>query len=547
MSLLAALSPVLSALLFLVVLRLRASVAMAASLAVTALAAFFIWGVSPRRIAAATLEGWVLAATILWIVFGALLLVNTLSVSGAMNAIRDKLGKVGDSDEARLLIIAWLFGAFLEGAAGFGTPAAIGAPLLVILGFKPLGAVVLALMANSVPVAFGAIGTPILIGLQQGLGALGTLAEAGASAQTSEVNVEALLRATTTSIAWLNVLVGTFMPLMMVAVYGRFFSAPASWAYGLRTWKFALASGLAFTLPAYTIAFFFGPEFPTLLGSMIGLALIMVALEASKRHRGRTSIVQRDSRPSPTVQKVEPASATMTFAKAAFPYLLLGLFLLLTRLPSLPMRSWLQNQTLRFDDLLGTGIGASISPLYLPGTVFLLVVLLTFRLHRLSAPQMRSVFSQSITRIGSSALTLAAALPMVRIFIHTGENAHGLKSMPIALAGHAATLAEGQWPLLAPLVGALGSFLSGSATFSNLMFANLQLSVARDVGLEPSLILALQTIGAAAGNMISVLNVVAASAMVGLSGKEGTVMRFTILPMLYVCLASGCVGWMLAH
>ena len=225
------------------------------------------------------------------------------------------------------------------------------------------------------------------------------------------------------------------------------------------------------------------------------------------------------------------------------PYLGLGLLLVLTRLPSLPLRGWLQSFSIEFHDLFSTGIHTSISPLYVPGTVFLLLTFMVFWLHALDRKQCLQVFRDSFASIGASTIALASALPMVRIFIHSGENDRGLGSMPLELANHAAQLLQGYWTLVTPLVGALGSFISGSATFSNLMFANMQLTVAVSEGLNPSLILALQTLGASAGNMISVLNVVAATAVVGLSGKEGQVIRYTLIPMLTFCVLLGLLGW----
>lgn len=151
-----ALTPILAALLLLVVLREPASRAMPLSLAVTAAAGVFLWQVPLRQVIAAAIEGVLIAASILWIVFGAILLLKVLSASGAMDTIRAGFMRVTPDPRAQVVIVAWLFGAFLEGVTGFGTPAAIAAPLLVALGFPPIAAVVLTLVADSSPVSFGA-------------------------------------------------------------------------------------------------------------------------------------------------------------------------------------------------------------------------------------------------------------------------------------------------------------------------------------------------------------------------------------------------------
>jgi len=530
LTVLAALTPILTTLIFLVIFRVRATYAMALGFLFTALVAVSIWEMSWIRIVAATLEGWIIAVSILWIVLGALLLTNTLKISGAMDSIRYRLSEASPDERIQLLIIAWLFGAFLEGAAGFGTPAAICAPLLVVLGFAPMAAVVLALIANSIPVAFGAVGTPILIGLTQGIGSV-----IGLDLSVSERAL--LIQNSAEKIALFNLILGSFFPFAMVLIYARFFSTLRNWHYGLTAWKFSLAAGFSFTLPSYLAVIFLGPEFPSLLGSLFGLAVVLFFLNRSSRNH---SISTGTALKSPSIS---PKSPIMSFQKAMLPYLGLGLLLVLTRLPSLPLRGWLQSFSIEFHDLFSTGIHTSISPLYVPGTVFLLLTFMVFWLHALDRKQCLQVFRDSFASIGASTIALASALPMVRIFIHSGENERGLGSMPLELANHAAQLLQGYWTLVTPLVGALGSFISGSATFSNLMFANMQLTVAASEGLNPSLILALQTLGASAGNMISVLNVVAATAVVGLSGKEGQVIRYTLIPMLTFCVLLGLLGW----
>lgn len=160
MQLVTALTPVLAVLLFLVLLRIPASKAMPLSFGLTALVAYYFWGIPLIQLTAATIQGWVIALSILNIIFGALLLLNVLRVGGVLDTIRS--GFIGISPDRRVqaIIVAWFFGAFLEGAGGFGTPAAIAAPLLVVLGFPPLAAVTLALIGDSSPVSFGAVGTP---------------------------------------------------------------------------------------------------------------------------------------------------------------------------------------------------------------------------------------------------------------------------------------------------------------------------------------------------------------------------------------------------
>ncbi|WP_259457878.1 L-lactate permease [Salipaludibacillus neizhouensis] len=169
MDILISLTPVLTVIVFLIIMRLPAVKAMSISLVATALVAYIYWKVPIVQLTASVFEGVIIGISILYIVFGAILLLNTLKLSGAIDTIRTSFMRISPDRRVQLIIIAWLFGAFIEGAAGFGTPAAIGAPLLVALGFPPLAAVVLALIADSSPVSFGAVGTPIIVGVDQGL------------------------------------------------------------------------------------------------------------------------------------------------------------------------------------------------------------------------------------------------------------------------------------------------------------------------------------------------------------------------------------------
>jgi lactate permease len=538
-TLLVALTPVLAVFVLLVLLRLPARQAMPLSFLITAISAVFVWQISPLRVLASTIEGVIIAISILWIIFGAILLLNTLTASGALDTIRHGFTRISPDRRVQVIIIAWLFGAFIEGAAGFGTPAAIGAPLLVALGFPPLAAVVLALIADSSPVTFGAVGTPILIGVGQGL----TGAPGVPAAGTAEFAL--FLRSVAVQAVRIDLLVGSLVPLILVGMLTRFWGRNRSWGEGLALWRFALFAGFAFTLPALLVATLFGPEFPSILGGLIGLGIVVTAVRRRFLLPEQAWDDFAEGEGQGGVSADSASTTRLTPVRAWLPYLLVALLLVLTRLTMLPLKGWLQGVRLTWRDILGSGINAAIEPLYLPGTIFLLVVLITFFLHRMPRAALTGAFHKSAVTLTGSAIALGAALPMVRIFINSGVNSAGLDSMPIELARLMATAAGGTWPLLAPLVGALGSFISGSATFSNMMFSLFQASAAVELGLSPRLIVALQALGANAGNMICVLNVVAAASVVGLQGQEGRIIRFTLGPMLFYSLGAGLIALLL--
>lgn len=535
---LTALTPILAVFIFLVLLRLPAVRAMPISLALTAVLTVIFWQVPIIQVAAAALEGVIIAASILWIVFGAILLLNTLRASGAIDAIRNGFMHITADRRVQVIIIAWLFGAFIEGAAGFGAPAALGGPLLVALGFPALAAVTLALVANSSPVTFGAVGTPLIIGVGDGLKVGGSVAPS-VQAYLGDRSYESFLSSIAVQAVSFDLLIGSFIPLILVALLTRFFGANRSWREGLAIWPFALFAGFCFTIPALAVAAFFGPEFPSLLGGLIGLAVVTLAA----RRGFLTPKTPWDfGNPTAETESESAPAATMSLRRAWLPYLLVAALLVITRLDGLPFKEWLLSFEVGLTQILGTEISATFAPLYLPGTIFVVVVLLTIFAHHMSRQQAGDAFGRSVKMVAGSAIALGAAVPMVRIFINSGVNDAGLASMPIELAGMMVALMGASWPLAAPMVGSLGSFISGSATFSNLMFSLFQFSVAEQVGLSPQIILALQVLGANAGNMICVVNVVAAASVVNLLGQEGAIIRLTLGPMLYYALWAGALG-----
>lgn len=531
---LVALTPVLAVFIFLVMLRMPAVRAMPISLLLTAVLTILVWQVPPIQVLAASLEGLIIAASILWILFGAMLLLNTLRESGAIDTIRNGFMHITPDRRVQAIIVAWLFGAFLEGAAGFGAPPAITGPLLAALGFPAMAAVMLALVANSSPVSFGAVGTPIIIGVGEGLHTSGGLAPE-VQAYLGTQPLEDFLRALAVQGTQIDLLVGTFIPLILVAMLTRFFGENKSWREGLAIWRFALFAGLSFTIPALLVATLFGPEFPSILGGLTGLVIVVTA--------ARHGFLLPEEPWRFGKFQPEPSLPThLTMRQAWLPYMLVAVLLVLTRLEFLPFKAWLSSFTVGRSEILGTEISAFFAPLYLPGAVFVVVVLLTVFLHHMSRQQVKLALSASAATLAGSAIALGAAVPMVRIFINSGVNSAGLESMPIELANLLAGSISQGWPLVAPIVGALGSFISGSATFSNMMFSLLQFSVAEQAGLSPLVVLAMQVLGANAGNMICVVNVVAAASVVKLLGQEGAIIRLTLGPMLYYALWAGILG-----
>ncbi|WP_313279588.1 L-lactate permease [Stutzerimonas balearica] len=539
-----AFSPILLAAVLLIGLRWPARTAMPLVYVVTAAVALFVWDMSFNRVLASTLQGLVITIGLLWIIFGAILLLNTLKHSGGITAIRAGFATVSPDRRIQAIIIAWLFGCFIEGASGFGTPAAIAAPLLVAIGFPAMAAVLMGMLVQSTPVSFGAVGTPIIVGVNSGL----DTATIGAQLVEQGSSWQAYLQQITSSVAITHAIVGTVMPLIMVLMLTRFFGKEKSWKAGFEVLPFAIFAGLAFTLPYVATGVFLGPEFPSLLGGLIGLGIVTTAARMGFLVPKRTwDFADAKDWPSEWLGSVEMkledlAARPMSTFRAWLPYVLVGALLVISRVfPDIGnlLKAW----NIAFNDLLGeAGVSASIQPLYLPGGILVLVVLATFFLHGMKARELGAAVKESSSVLLSAGFVLLFTVPMVRILINSGVNAGELASMPITMARYVADSVGSVYPLLAPTVGALGAFLAGSNTVSNMMFSQFQFGVATNLGISGAMIVAIQAVGAAAGNMVAIHNVVAASATVGLLGREGQTLRKTVWPTLYYVLFTGAIG-----
>lgn len=522
----------------LVIAKRPASQAMPMAYLVTVGIAVVIWRVSIVTVAASSIQGLVAAAEILYIVFGAILLLNTLQESGAIATIRQSLLGISHDRRVQVIIIAWLFGSFIEGASGFGTPAVITVPLMVAIGFPAMAAVVAALIIQSTPSTFGAVGTPLMIGIDAGLGGVPIVEQHWVELGLSQPDYLIAIG------RWAGIfhgIIGTFLPLVLVMTLTAGFGERRSVRDGLGAWKFALFAGLAFTLPYTLTALFLGPEFPTLIGGLVGLGIVIPAARQGFLVPRQSWDFPRQPSVSPLAEPINVSSHLST-AKAWLPYVLLGIFLLVSRLEFLPLRGWLRSVRFTWDNILGTGVAASTQPLYLPPTLFIVVVAITFFLHNMKPAAMQRAVFKALPMLQKTALALGSAVLMARVFINSGINQSGLASMPLTLADGMVALAGQTWPLFAPLVGTIGSFVAGSVTVSNMMFSLFQFGVALQIGAPTAMVLGLQCVGASAGNIVCVSNIVAAEATVGLVGLEGALIRKVLFPTMYYVIVAGVLG-----
>ncbi|MFC7406216.1 L-lactate permease [Georgenia alba] len=537
-------------------LRWPAKKAMPVGLVVVIIIALTVWQMPVQTIAASIVQGVLVAVGLLWIVFGALLLLETITKSGALTAIRAGFTNISADRRVQVVIIAWLFGSFIEGAAGFGTPAAVVAPLLLALGFPAMAAVMAGLVIQSTPVSFGAVGTPMITGIGTGLaGSDGNLVPAVQErADALGLDSMGFVAHTATQVATVHAIVGVLVPLFMTTMLTGFFGEKRSFRAGLAVAPFCLYGALAMIVPYVAVAYLLGPEFPSLLGGFVGLVVVMYTSSKGFLMPKETWDFPPRARWSDRwMGSVNPAAEAATTTRrmslplAWSPYVIVALLLLVTRnVPSI--QEFLNVTTvIPVQNIFGTGISQDTALLYSPGAIFLVTCLATYGLHRMNRQQIVESWKVAGGQIAGAAFALLTALPLVRIFINSGSdfNEAGLESMPITLAEAAANVAGQGWPVIAPFIGALGAFVAGSNTVSNTMFALFQFSTGEGIGASsPETVVALQAVGGAAGNMVAVHNVVAAAATVGLLGREGDLIRRTVVPMTYYCLAAGAIGYL---
>ena len=270
-----AFSPILIAGILLVGFRFPAKIVMPIVFIITSFIAYFFWGVSGTRIFASSLQGLVITTGIIWIIFGAIMLLNTLKYSGAITTIRRGFYNVSPDRRIQVILIAWLFGCFIEGASGFGTPAAVAAPLMVAIGFPALASVVFGLMIQSTPVSFGALGTPLIVGVQGGL----NREELTNKLLDMGFEWDLFFKIIVSEVAIIHAICGIFMPLFLIMIMTRFFGKNKSWFEGFSIYPFAIFAAFSFIIPYVLAGIFLGPEFPSILGGLFGLALVTLAVK----------------------------------------------------------------------------------------------------------------------------------------------------------------------------------------------------------------------------------------------------------------------------
>ena len=492
--------PLLWLLISLGILKMPAYKACLIGLVLSFIIAVIGWGMPFLLSIKAALEGVVLALwPIIWVILAAIFTYNVTLKTGAMETIKGFMASLSGDRRIQALIIAWGFGGFLEAAAGFGTAVAIPASILIGLGFNPFFAAVICLIANTVPVAFGAVGIPIT-----------TLAK------VADVDVMQLTYYTALQLTPFVILV----PMALVMILTKSIS-------GLKgVISTALVAGFTFAIPQLLVAKFIGPELTAIVGSIVSMFC--------------TAMWARISPPKEVWKFPFEDKAAIT-AKAAVvslkdqmiawsPYVLLFVLILGTSkfFPDINSGLGQVKSMLAIYDGPG-GKPMSVDWLVTPGTLIMLAAIIGGLVQGASPSALVETFGKTVVRLQKTIITIVAIVSMAKIMGYSG--------MIAAIAVALAQLTGKFYPLIAPAVGALGTFVTGSDTSANVLFGALQKQTAIAIGADPTWVTASNTTGATAGKMISPQSIAVACSATGQEGQEGAILAVTIkYCVIYVIL-----------
>jgi len=492
----------------LIALRRPAYEATPISYAITVAIAFAVWQIPGAVFAASLLDTLVVFLEVLLIVAVALMVLNVMIETGALDTIKTSMARVTADDRVLAMLLAWGLVGFIEGIAGFGTPAVLAAPLLVHFGFSPIKAVAISLIGNSTAVPFGAAGTPVVIGFR----GLELPDDVIASAVFQAAAVHAVMAIPVTCFIAYLVTRGTEK--------GR-----------LREFlPFATFSALSFSLPYLAVAYFVGPELPSIIG---GASAILAITFAANRGFLLPSAAGPPERP-PEQEKVALSEILRSFA----PFSVMALALIVSR--TVPgVRETLQDVTFSFGEFRTFELDQELSPLYTPYFYLALALVTAIFVFRVKRETLQKAATATIQRLRLASVVLIFIIALTQLLLWSEVNAADLPSMPEVLGQGFADQLGRTFVIFSPFLGASGSFMTGSATVANLLFAGLQVDSAAALDSPVERFLALQLIGAGVGNMISLSNIAMAAGAVGLEAREGRVMRLTGVPVLVICLVAG--------
>jgi L-lactate transport len=508
-SALVALIPILYFFWALAIRRMKGHVAALTTVVLAILDAWLVFGFHLDKALSSTVYGMLTGLwPIGWIVFAAVFLYKITVKTGYFDIIRRSISSLTDDRRIQALLIAFSFGAFLEGTAGFGTPVAVAGAMLAGLGFNPIYAAGICLLANTAPVAYGAIGIPIT----------------------------AMATATHSDPMLISQMVGRQLPLISLIVPFWLMVVMSGWRGMKEVWPAALTTGLSFAVTQFVVSNYFGPELPDVTAAIISIVALVVLLRFWRpkqvwRFKGESTGAFETAASLERGSGAQRLTAGRIF-HAWSPFLVLTLMIVLWALPAVKKILAHATISIKWPDLNNlianhAPIAAKVTPmtavfkfdiLAATGTSILIAAFITMFICGQSFTNWLRTFGETWNELKYPLLTIAAVVGFGQLFNFSGMSA----TMALALATTGVF-----FPFFAPFLGWIGVFLTGSDTSSNLLFGGLQKLTAQQLGLNPYLTMAANSSGGVMGKMISPQSIAVGASATGLVGREGELYRFT--------------------
>lgn len=479
-----ALAPIIWLMLALSVLKMPGYIACIITVIITALESILIWHFSPIYMITAALEG---ALNALWpiclVIVAALFTYNLSLETGAMEKIKKMLASVSTDQRVLALLIAWAFGHFMEGMAGFGTAVAIPAGILIALGMEPLPVVIGCLVVNSMPTAFGSVGVPTTT-----ISNITGLDVVKLSADTAKIEL----------------LIFCMLPFFLVFIIGKGFKAFKG-MIGM-----IIVAAVSFIVPMFIFATFVGPELPDIIGAICSMIAIVVFA------RMRKGEVPEEYRAKST-DSADTSSLTLKEAVIAWaPFLLIFVLLVLTSLVPF-IKEPLSAIKSSFHIYLGNPDSKlTFTWINTPGVIIIISAVIGGLIQGASPALLAQVFAKTVKNNVKTIVTIMSVLATAKIMGYAG--------MTPDIAAFLVTATGTKFPLISPLIGTLGGFVTGSGTSTCVLFGPMQAETARAIGSDPSWLVAANTCGAGIGKMISPQGIAIGAASAGLTGSESKIL-----------------------
>ena len=457
---------------------------------------------------------------IFWIVSTAIFIYNLTVETGQFEIVKNSIATITDDRRLQALLIAFGFGAFLEGAAGFGTPVAISAGMLVGLGFNPLYAAGLCLIANTAPVAFGGIGIPIIV-----------------AGQVTGLDTMKISQMVGRQLPFLSVIIPIWLVMLM-----------AGWKATKEVMPACLVAGISFAGVQWFSSNFIGPELPDILSSLACIIALTIFLKVWKP----ANIWRFDSEPAPTLKADRAALTTGAVLKAWSPFIILTVMVILWGLG--PVKAVLNTVTVKWavpglQKMIMSVAPISVAPkamslvytvnwLSAAGTALLISSIFTAMVLGVGPSRFLSILGKTFNQLLKPLITIPCVLGLAYIMNYSGMSS----TLGLFLAGSGSL-----FPFVSPFLGWLGVFLTGSDTSANALFGNLQSVTGTQVGVDPVLMVAANSSGGVCGKMISPQSIAVATAATGLVGKEGDLFNFTVKHSLVLAVIVGVMTYVQAY